>query len=573
MIADVRLDGAGFDADENGEGAWVFMVRRPSSCPVPFISWSRRRGDRGRFSGSRIWRGEGDLCEQKICYCAPAMVCVLLAWIGKTDMKAAAGDASAGDGPIAQALAVRTFEHVVLLNNYPATEIAPFERWLKKKTRASVVVRQASLSSPTHHEEIYRAVTAEVRWAIEAFGKKAKLIFHLSPGTPAMASIWIIVAKTRFEAELIESSKEAGVRTVEVPFELAAEFIPDAIRRADEDLERLSGGLRPEEPKFGDILHRSDAMKRLVRRARQAAPYSAPILIEGESGTGKELLAAAIHEASRRNGKEPVVVNCGAIPKELVESQLFGHVKGAFTGAHADHLGFFEQAHQGSLFLDEVGELPLDAQVKLLRALQEKKVRPVGGKKDVPVDVRVISATNRNLLTEVSAGRFREDLYFRLAVLVLKVPPLREREGDVGRLAQHYLDKLNAEMEAQSGGIQKKLSVGAKSLLQRHPWPGNVRELQATLLRAFVWSKGPTIEEGEVREALVASPRSAVPEILGRPLGDGFKLEDVLSEVARHYLGSAMNETNGIKTKAAELLGFASYQTLTGWLKRYGVEA
>ncbi|WP_438002345.1 sigma-54 dependent transcriptional regulator [Sorangium sp. So ce185] len=499
------------------------------------------------------------------------MARVLLAWIGKTDIKAASGDAAVGEGPLAQALVDRDFDHVVLLNNYREEEAALVERWLKKKTKASLVVRQEKLSSPTHYADIYRAVTAAVPWAVGEYGKKAKLTFHLSPGTPAMASIWIIVAKTRFEAELIESSKEAGVRTADVPFELAAEFIPEVIRRADEDLERLSGGLRPEEPKFGDILHRSDAMKRLVRRARQAAPYSAAILIEGESGTGKELLAAAIHKESPRQGMPLVTVNCGAIPKELVESQFFGHTKGAFTGAGADHAGYFEQAEGGTLFLDEVGELPLDAQVKLLRALQEKKVRRVGGKTDVPVDVRVIAATNRNLLDEVREGRFREDLYFRLAVLVLKVPPLREREGDVGLLLQRLLDKLNADMVAQSG-VHKKLSAGARNILQQHHWPGNVRELEATLLRAFVWSKGPSIEESEAREALVGVPAAgAGQEVLGRPLGDGFRLADLLGDVARHYLARAMAEAQGNKTRAASLVGLSNYQTLKNWLEKYGV--
>ncbi|MGK3982507.1 sigma 54-interacting transcriptional regulator [Sorangium sp. So ce136] len=500
------------------------------------------------------------------------MARVLLAWIGKTDIKAASGDASVGDGPLAQVLVDRDFNHVVLLNNYREEEAALVERWLKKKTKASLVVRQEKLSSPTHYADIYRAVTASVLWAVDEYGKKAKLTFHLSPGTPAMASIWIIVAKTRFEAELIESSKEAGVRTADVPFELAAEFIPEVIRRADEDLERLSGGLRPEEPKFGDILHRSDAMKRLVRRARQAAPYSAAILIEGESGTGKELLAAAIHKESSRQGMPLVTVNCGAIPKELVESQFFGHMRGAFTGAVADHAGYFEQAHGGTLFLDEVGELPLDAQVKLLRALQEKKIRRIGGKADVAVDVRVIAATNRNLLDEVRAGRFREDLYFRLAVLVLKVPPLREREGDIGLLLHRLLDKLNVDMAAQSGGVHKKLSAGARNLLLRHPWPGNVRELEATLLRAFVWSKGPSIEESEAHEALVGVPGAgAGQEVLGHPLGDGFRLADLLGDVARHYLARAMVEAQGNKTKAASLVGLSNYQTLKNWLEKYGV--
>ncbi len=499
------------------------------------------------------------------------MARVLLAWIGKTDIRAASGDALAGDGPIAQAVSSREYDRVVLLNNYRSDEVDPFQCWLAQKTRATVVIRHEPLSSPTNHADIYRAVISSVTWTLAEYGKRAKLTFHLSPGTPAMAAIWIIVAKTRFEAELIESSKESGVQTVDVPFELAAEFIPDAIRRADQDIERLSGGLRPEEPKFGDILHRSDTMKRLVRRARQAAPYSAAILIEGESGTGKELLAAAIHQESSRHNKQLVTVNCGAIPRELVESEFFGHVKGSFSGAHTDHAGFFEQAHKGTLFLDEIGELPLDAQVKLLRALQQKKVRRIGGKVEIPVDVRVIAATNRTLIDEVRASRFREDLYFRLAVLVLNVPPLRDREGDVGLLLQKLLDKLNHDMNAQTGGVHKKFSVGAKNLLQRHSWPGNVRELEATLLRALVWSKGPTIDEDDVREALVKSPSDPKNDVLERPLGDDFRLEDLLAEVARHYLARAMSEAQGNKTKAASLVGLPSYQTLKNWLTKYDV--
>jgi transcriptional regulator with GAF, ATPase, and Fis domain len=503
------------------------------------------------------------------------MVRFLFAWIGMTDLKAGAGDPAVGAGPIAQAVSVRQYDQIVLLNNYAKAEGASFRDWLAKRTAANVVVRQETLRSPTDYTEIYRAASSSVSWALETLGKKAKLTFHLSPGTPAMASIWIIIAKTRFEAELIESSKEKGVVAVDVPFDLAAEFIPSAVKRANDDLERLSAGLRPEEPKFGDILHRSDAMTRLVRRGRQAAAFSAPVLIEGETGTGKELLAAAIHKESPRGSKPLVVVNCGAVPKELIESEFFGHTKGAFTGAVGDRAGYFEQANGGTLFLDEVGELSLDAQAKLLRVLQDKKVRRVGGKTEVAVDVRIIAATNRDLLIEVRADRFREDLFFRLAVLVLKTPPLRQREGDIGLLLQFFVDKINNELTTRPGTVQKKLSARAKNVLLQHPWPGNVRELEATLLRAFVWSNGPIIDEVEARDALVATPRAgqATTEILGRGLGNGFSLTDTLADVARHYLARAVAEAGGNKTKAASLVGFANYQTLKNWLEKYEVDA
>jgi transcriptional regulator with PAS, ATPase and Fis domain len=497
------------------------------------------------------------------------MARVLLAWIGLADLKGAEGD---GSGPVAQALAGREFDHVLLLNNMPPERIATFERWVKRKVDGTLTIRPCSLSSPTNYGDIYNAVIQAVAWILQKHGARTKLTFHLSPGTPAMAAIWIIVAKTRFDAELIESSREKGVVTVDVPFELAAEFIPAAVQRANEDLARLAEGQRLEEPKFGDILHRSDVMKRLVRRARQAAAFSESIFIEGESGTGKQLLAEAIHQESPRKAGPFVEVNCGAIPQALFESNFFGHKKGAFTGADRDQKGFFEQARGGTLFLDEVGELPPEHQVKLLRVLQQKKVRPVGAAADVPVDVRVIAATNRDLLEEVRAGRFREDLYYRLAVLVLNVPPLREREGDLGYLLDKLLQRLNGELGSRPGAIQKKLSVGARNLLLRHAWPGNVRELESTLRRAFIWSKAAAIEDDDLNEALLAAPRVAEAQVLGRPLGEGFKLADILRDVARHYLSRALKEADGNLTRAASLVGLASYQTLKGWLEKYEVE-
>lgn len=497
----------------------------------------------------------------------PTMSRVLVTWFGATDLKAAKGEGPVGLGPVAQALAARSFDQVVLLTNYDKADVSTFENWLKKKTNATIAVRTEKLRSPTHFGDIYRAVSKTVEWLRGRPGPKAKLAFHLSPGTPAMAAVWILVAP-RYEAELIQASREAGVETVTIPFEIAAEFVPALVRQGDAELERFSDAGRAEDPSFSDILHRSDAMKRLVERAGQAAPYSAPILIEGESGTGKELLAAAVHRASGRKGRF-VPVNCGAIPKDLVESIFFGHTKNSFTGATTDKEGAFEIAHGGTLFLDEVGELPLDAQVKLLRALQEKRVQRIGAKGETAVDVRVIAATNRNLLTEVAGGRFREDLFFRLAVLLLHSPPLREREGDVLLLLEAQLAKFNAE---RPPGNHKKLSPAAKNLLLRHPWPGNVRELQATLLRAFVWSKGSTIDEASAREALLVRAGSKHDDVLNRPFGNGFDLHQVLGEVVRHYLSRAIDEAHGNKTKAASLAGFASYQTLTNWAKKYGVE-
>ena len=492
---------------------------------------------------------------------------ILVSWVGATDLRASKGEASAGAGPVAQAVQARKFDRVVLIANYEKAECAAYQAWLSQKTTAAITLRNEKLRSPTDFADIHRAVTKTLGLLAPTLEPKSKLTFHLSPGTPAMATVWILLAP-QYGAELIQSSKEAGVENANLPFEIAAEFVPALVRQADTELERLAAIGRPEDPGFANIIGRSPVMKRLIERAGLAAPYAAPILIEGESGTGKELLAAAVHKTSGRKGKFETV-NCGAIPRELVESAFFGHTKGSFTGAVADQMGAFEKADGGTLFLDEVGELPIEAQVKLLRVVQEKRVQRVGGKSEAPVDVRVIAATNRDLLGEVSAGRFREDLYFRLAVLPLRCPPLREREGDLTLLLNHVLDALNAERVPEQ---RKKLSPAAKALLLRHAWPGNVRELQATVLRAFVWSKGNVIDDSAAAESLILRAKSTTQDVLHKPLGNGFKLQDSLAEVIRHYLSRALEESHRNKTKAAELVGFTNYQTLTNWAKKYGVE-
>src|SRR6201985_698170 len=237
---------------------------------------------------------------------------------------------------------------------------------------------------------------------------------------------------------------------------------------------------------FSDIITRSDAMASVLRTAQKAAGSQIPVLIEGESGVGKELFARAIHGSGERKSKPFVAVNCGAIPDNLVESILFGHEKGAFTGATERHTGKFVEAHCGTLFLDEVSELPLTAQVKLLRALQEGAVEAVGGRKLVKVDVRIVSATNRKLLERVKNGHFREDLFYRLHVLPLTIPPLRARREDIPHLLRHFLARFCAEENRSITGI----SGEAMALLSQLDWPGNIRQLENAVYRAVVMSEG-----------------------------------------------------------------------------------
>jgi DNA-binding NtrC family response regulator len=240
---------------------------------------------------------------------------------------------------------------------------------------------------------------------------------------------------------------------------------------------------------IADVVTRSETMRPVLRAAEKAAASAIPVLIDGESGVGKELIARAIHGSSTRRAKPFVAVNCGAMPETLIESILFGHEKGAFTGATEKHIGKFIEADGGTLFLDEVGELPLAAQVKLLRALQEGEVEPVGGRKNVKVDVRIISATNRDLIADVKAGRFREDLFYRLHVFPVSVPPLRRRSEDIPALARHFFTRIAAE----EGKRVRSLSADAMALLASFKWPGNVRQLENAIFRAVVLADGEEI--------------------------------------------------------------------------------
>jgi DNA-binding NtrC family response regulator len=245
---------------------------------------------------------------------------------------------------------------------------------------------------------------------------------------------------------------------------------------------------------FKDIVTRSPAMDRVLRLAQKAAASNIPILIEGESGVGKELVARAIQGSGERRSKPFVTVNCGAIPDNLVESILFGHEKGSFTGATEKHAGKFVEAHSGTLFLDEIGDLPLDVQVKLLRAVQDGEVDPVGGRSTVKVDIRLISATHRNLLQQVKDGKFREDLFYRLNVYPIFVPPLRDRRDDIPHLVRHFMGRV-APTEAR--GRITDISARALSMLQAYDWPGNIRQLENAIFRATVLCEGDTLTEEE----------------------------------------------------------------------------
>ena len=495
---------------------------------------------------------------------------ILCTWIGYTDIKSMKTTNSSNElGPVAQALKHHEYDEVNLISNYEEKEINQYLAWLKPQTKNKIQSHYAILTSPINFGEIYTAVNHIINIIKQNHGEDIKLVFHLSPGTSAMAAVWILLAKTRYAAELIESSIKYGVNTAYVPFDISAEFIPNLIKQVDKQVTELNSDVYPVDDAFKSIIHQSNVMKKIILKAQQIAPRTLSVLIEGESGTGKELLARSIHKASLRHKQPFIAVNCGAINKELAESEFFGHQKGAFTGANTDRKGYFETANNGTLFLDEIGELPLTLQVKLLRALQEQEIISVGSSKPIKIDIRVIAATNRNLILEVEKGSFREDLFYRIAVAVIRLPALREREGDINLLINHLLQKINEECKSEPNWKHKKLSISARNIMFKHRWRGNFRELSNTLIRATLWSSKEIIEIEDIQEAILESPNISKKEegILNQDLSSNINLPEIIEQVKMHYLKRALQKTQNNKTKAAKLLGIKNYQTIDNWLK------
>lgn len=303
------------------------------------------------------------------------------------------------------------------------------------------------------------------------------------------------------------------------------------------------------------ILGQSPAVQEMLKVIQKVAKSKTNVLITGESGTGKELVARMIHDIGPLVGKPFIPVNCGAIPETLIESEMFGHKKGSFTGAVQDKMGLFEVAHGGTLFLDEVGELPLSMQVKLLRALQEKMIKKVGSTEDIQVDVRIIAATNRDLEVAVTQGSFREDLYYRLNVILIKTPPLRERVGDVKLLAEYFLNKSKLIYSSVPEGFEPEVFEA----LEKYDWPGNVRELENVIERAVALQGSqekvrmnslPSVFQNREMGVALAALTLPDPSFKDGPLS----LEDLLTQVERFYLLSALKKSDGSEQGAAKLL-------------------
>lgn len=495
----------------------------------------------------------------------------LVAWIGRQDLDGVRRDPPAG--PIVGFLLARPDTAALLLSDWPKDETARYIAVLRECVPAKIDVRAVKLTDPTDYLRIFRAADA----ALNELAKRVRLddiAIHTSPGTSPMAAVWVLLAKTKYSgAKLYKSWVDKQGRQqlaeVQIPFDLTLDVLPDIATRRAALLAPADMRL-PATNAFDAIIHQSAAMGAAIRDARRMALYPNPVLILGESGTGKELLARAIHAASLRGGKRFEAKNCAAMPPDLLDSELFGHVKGAFTGAVADRPGLFEACDGGSVFLDEVGDISPETQVRLLRVLQEGEIQRVGEARTRKVDVRVIAATNRDLVAAMRDARFRDDLFYRLAVLVLRVPPLRQRPDDVLPLAQHFLAVLNERAATIPSAERKHLSPSARKFAESYPWPGNVRELGNTLARIFALTPGDTIR-GEDFEAHVI-PTDAAGLSRTPLVGDkNFSLRKELESLERRLIEQALCESGGVKERAAKLLGMASRQALSHRMRRLGI--
>ncbi|HYQ90068.1 MAG TPA: sigma-54 dependent transcriptional regulator, partial [Candidatus Binatia bacterium] len=309
--------------------------------------------------------------------------------------------------------------------------------------------------------------------------------------------------------------------------------------------------------RFGRLIGTSPVMQTVYDLVVKVAPTDATVFLVGDSGTGKEEVAATIHELGRRRGQAFLPVNCGAVPSNLIESELFGHERGSFTGATQLHRGYFERVSRGTLFLDEITEMPLELQVKLLRVLETGTLLRVGGDEPIPVDVRVIAASNRSPETAVKEGRFREDLLYRLNVFPIVLPPLRDRGGDIDLLAEHFLAQINREE-----GASKKFSAASRRRMADYSWPGNVRELKNMIRRAFIMA-----DDMVEMDALPSSPSTSTPSVQATA-SDPVQVGTSLAEIERHFILATLERFGGDKRKAAEVLGI-SLKTIYNRLNNY----
>jgi transcriptional regulator with PAS, ATPase and Fis domain len=459
-------------------------------------------------------------------------------------------------GPILTLVREVAFDRVILLRTPGAYENTnDTEKALRKDhTSLNVLMEDLVLPNPTDYAAIFRELRRTLRKISEVESAADEEYFiGLASGTPQMHAAWLLlVASGELPARILntrppkfvtkESPVVSEIDVYSAPFPAVRSYVAPEEEHAEDQAAALAAAVK----EIG-IVGEHPTFRKTLQRAAVVAPTKYPVLILGETGTGKELLARLIHRLSGRNHDRFVPVNCAAIPRDLLESTLFGHRKGAFTGAHANQTGKFDAAHGGTLFLDELGELSAELQPKLLRVLQDSIVEPVGFPTGHKVDVRLIAATNVDVQSAIKDGELREDLYYRLKVGTCHLPPLRQRRTDIPRLALFFLDRFNSAQDKA-----KRFSTEAMTWLRQQTWPGNIRELQNTIESAALFSDSDLVDTPDL-EAAAESPSSAENEI-PEP-AEGFNMQEYIASLRKRLVERALEMADGKQNRAAKLLG------------------
>ena len=497
------------------------------------------------------------------------------------------------DGPVLTLLTERSFHAIHIFTNPGSLPNAQRlqQEISRRKGDVRTRIHNIDIPDPTDYEALFLNMSARCREILEEYGDPQPACFiATASGTPQMQTVWFLMAQSGMvPATLLKITPQRFLRPGQKAvseISLSLTSFPQITPPSPETLDIAATCLRKEklEAERGELIRefsglrmigKSPALTRVMDTVKAAALYDSAVLIQGETGTGKELVARAIHFNSPRKEEPLIVVNCAAIPETLVESELFGHEKGAFTGATQQKKGKFELADGGTIFLDEIGDMPLPAQAKILRVLQDKAITRVGGEKTVRSDVRIIAATNRNLTLCITDGKFREDLYYRLKVIDIPTPTLRERTEDITLLTEYFLDRHNARYRQQ-----KQFSREAMKLILSYSWPGNIRELENAVERAFVLTKGSVIKEDDLPPEITL-PIASLPKLSGNTdranapaitiPHEGLDLDAHLRDLEKAYYEEAIKVKDGNREAAARFLNIKPHTFRKRAKEKYGL--
>jgi DNA-binding NtrC family response regulator len=463
--------------------------------------------------------------------------------------------------------ALREMPHILVVDDEKSIGEL-LEITFRKEGHRVEVVHSVEAAKRKLESQIFDIIISDIRMPGESGVDLLKFAKEISPGSFFLLMTALPALDTAIAA--LNSGADRYVikgHSLVDQLRLAVHEVSESLKWKKEagylrrELRRLTG--------LDNIIGQSPNMRAIFDMIQTVAPQTSRVLITGESGTGKELVARAIHENSVRAQAPFITINCGAFPEALLESELFGYMKGAFTGANENRQGLFQAAHGGTLFMDEIGNMSLTMQVKLYRVLQEGKVRPIGSTEESDVDVRIIAATNKEFEKEIAEGRFREDLYYRLSVIPIQVPPLRERREDIPLLARHFLERFRKTMEKPIGAILPE----AMTRLESYDWPGNVRELENTMERAVALETGREISLKVLPDRIAGYSGSSIGVPEGQAAGfpvDGVDFEKEIAAAERRYLQAALEKAGGVRTRASELLKI-SYRSFRHYAKKHNL--